>query len=548
MRSTRILLGLILCMVFIATLGCIQQQGPSQTETPTPTATPEQDVFYAKYAFDRNVALFHRVRIEATVDDNAYPTQIFETVTLPLEITPDYTKIEMVMIKAIKLDKNGVSDLCKELGYSKKQSVVNLFRDGRVDYGTYSVTNFYMPQRALRIGDTWKFEGIDYKLEEATTVKTLAGEFPALRISFSGKRASKYGYKDINGVLFFDYVNDRIAKYVQTEKVGNYVRKIESELIDVKYNYTEPPMDCVFSSSALSAEEKYERARYWNTFEKFRDSLYFALSAKQDLQEKDLNAEQKQLYKNILEVIIDDYRMLNEKENEARVRFEAANFYLALFEEQLANKLADARDYFAARYHLQALTGSDTQYNKQAKEKLAELDAKQLGIARGKALLKDTGDNTGAIAELFDFEKIVRFGLLGEPYYNIPIIDENAQQELALYLYKDGYMPKFLIKAASDLLAKDNDFILEPLSSEDVNKAIVAGTCYNGKGFAQSKLVFENDSASVSADCNKYYVTILEQADYNIFVLKGEQKVLLDSVSASSSGVIIKHLALSENN
>ncbi|RLG69314.1 MAG: hypothetical protein DRO07_02515, partial [Candidatus Iainarchaeum archaeon] len=69
MRSTKILLCLALCMVFIAILGCVQQQEPAQTETPTPTATPEQGVFYAKYAFDKNVALFHRVRIEATVDN-----------------------------------------------------------------------------------------------------------------------------------------------------------------------------------------------------------------------------------------------------------------------------------------------------------------------------------------------------------------------------------------------------------------------------------------------------------------------------------------------
>lgn len=548
MRFVKILLSLVLFMAFITLLGCVQQPEPTPAESPTPTTTPEQNVFYAKYAFDKNVALFHRVRIETTIDDNAYPTQIFETVTLPLEITPDYTKIEMVMIRAIKLDKNGITDLCKELGYSKKQSVVNLFRDGRVDYGTYSVTNFYMPQRALHIGDTWQFEGITYTLKEATTVDTLAGEFPALRIHFSGKKASTYGYKDVNGVLFFDYVNDRIAKYVQTEKVGAYRRKIESELIDIKYNYAEPPMDCVISSSTISTEEKYKNARYWNTYEKFRDSLYFALSAKQDLEGKDLNAEQKELYKNILEIIIDDYKMLSERENEARARFEAANFYLELFNEQLTDKFAGARNYFAARYHLQALAGSDTQYKEQAEEKLAELDARQLGIARGRALLKDTGDNTGTVAALFDFRKIIRFELLGEPYYNLPLIDKNAEQMLALYLYKKGYMPKFLIKDANYLLSKDNDFILEPLSDEDLNKAVAAGTCYANDNFIQSKLIFENGSTSVSVDCNKYYVVILEPADYNIFVLKGEQKVLLESVKANSAGLVIQHVALSENN
>ncbi len=542
MRVHKIALLAILALIILA--GCIQ----SEEKPVKPEETPKEKVFYAKYAFDKNTALFHRLRIESTIDGNALPTQVIETVTIPLQITPDYTRIEIIMLKAFKIDENGVADICNELSYESKYAVVNLFVDGRVDYGTFSVTNFYIPQRALHIGDSWQFEGITYVIEEETKVETPAGSFNVLKIALSGKKAFKYGFKDINVTLFFDYVNNRIAKYIQTEAFGNYRKKIVMELIDVKKYYEEPPLDCVFSMVGLSPIEKYVKAYYLNMDEKYKSSLYYALSAKKDLEQKDMNAEEKRLYVDLLELIIDDYRQLGEKDSELKLRLEAANAYSELFNEALADGIANAQDYIASKKHLEIVADSNTRYAEQAIAKLSELTENLLGIIHGSVLLKDSEEYAGTTVELFDLNRILRSEVASNSRYDIPIIGNNSEQVLALYLYRKGYMPEFLVRKASVLLSGDMDFVLDPLSDADVNKAIIIGTCYTSEGFGNAKLIFEDANASIEIDCNSFYIALLEPSDYNIFVVKNEQKPLLDSIAANEPKAYVKHLLLTENN
>jgi hypothetical protein len=525
--------------------GCIQPGDSSNgKETLAPTVEPQKE-FYIGYKFRENEALFHKLRIETTIDSNKQPTQILETVTIPLAVYPDYAHIRMIMLKALKLDKNGVTDICGELAYSQKLSDMNLYVDGKVDYGRFSVTNFYLPQRPLRIGDSWTFEGIHYSLEEATTIETLAGKFKVLKISFSGQKSSTRGTKSIAGTLFFDYENNRIAKYVQEEKRTGYERVIETELIDVKQNYDEPDMRCVFAQTKLSLLAKYERARNQNAVENFKESLYFALSAKYDLEGKDLNADEKLLYANILEIIADDYKWLKEQKKELATRLELGKLYIEMFNEGLASGLANARHYFGARYNLQAVADSNSKYANEAKEILQTLEESEFGIVRGKALLKDTGDNTGTVAELFDKTTVLRFELLGEPYYNLPVMDKSSDDELAICLYRDGYTPKFLVRSAGKLVSKHYDIILEPLPA-DSNTAVIAGTCYDEQGFVQNaKLTLQSSSGSTEVVCDKYFVATLEPGDYNI-IWNG--KTLGENLSLKAGKVVVKHLELNENN
>ncbi|MCD6478615.1 MAG: hypothetical protein J7L44_01880 [Candidatus Diapherotrites archaeon] len=540
----KLLVLLLALLCFTVLFGCIQPSDSSdEQEKPTPTAEPKKE-FYIGYKFRENEALFHRLRIETTVDANKKPTQILETVTIPLAVYPDYAHIRMVMLKALRLDKNGASDICGELAYSQKLSDMNLYVDGKVDYGHFSVTNFYLPQRPLRIGDSWTFEGINYSLEEATTIETLAGKFKVLRISFSGQRSAASGTKSIEGTLFFDYENNRIAKYVQEEKRKGYRRTIETELIGVKQDYDEPDMRCVYAQTKLSLLAKYEKARAQNAVENFKESLYFALSAKYELKGKDLNADEKQLYANILEIIADDYKWLNEQKKELATRLELGRLYIEMFNEALASGLANARHYFGARYNLQAVADSNSMYADEANEMLQALDESEFGIVRGKALLKDTGDNTGTIAELFDKTTVLQFELLGEPYYNLPVMDKSSEDELAICLYRDGYTPKFLIGSAGRLVSKHHDIILEPLL--DSNAAVIAGTCYNERGFVQNaKLTLQSSSESAEVVCDKYFVATLKPGDYNITC---NGKTLAENIPLKAGKVVIKHLKLSENN
>ena len=528
------------------TAGCISPGNNAGKPTPLPSVTPslEQPLqeYRLGYKFEKGVALFHRVRVETTIDENQQPTQIMETVTIPSEINADYSHIKVVMLKAIALDKNGTRDLCGEIAYSSKVSDMNIYIDGKVDYGWTSTTNFYMPQRAIRVGDGWSFEGIRYSVLKASKIETLAGSFDVLEIEFSGKRTNNLGTRSVSGTLYFDYKNGRIVKYVQEESAFAYKRRIEQELIDIKREYSEPDMRCALMMSQLSTMQKYENARRYNAVEDFEKSIIFALSAKQDLHGADLNAETRALYIKILELLADNYHWTNQRMKLLDTRFELGNLYSAIHSEEISSDIINARNYFAAAYNLEFVSNSESANASEAKTKLAQLKSSELGIARGKAILKDSGDNTGLVSELYDGKKRIRFELLGESYYNLPLLNINASQQVALYLYKDGYYPKFIVMNASELISKNRDIILEPLS--DTNKVIVAGTCYDENGFVQAaKLFFNSTSETKQVECNGFYIAELSAGDYNVL---WNEKTLCSGIHLDANSTLIKHLVLSK--
>lgn len=543
LSSNRILAFLLLIAIFTVVLisGCVEQNNSNIKPMPSQTQGVVQpnEEFHLKYGFEENVALFHRVRVETTIDGNKQ-TQIMETVTIPKEVHPDYAHIRVIMLKAVALD-NNTKDLCGNIAYGSKLSDANLYIDGKVDYGWTSTTSFYMPQRALHIGDSWSFEGVTYNIKKASKLNTPAGSFDVLEIEFSGKRTNSQGTRNVKGTLYFDYKNNRIAKYVQEESAFAYERKIEQELIDVKKDYGEPDMHCVLEMN-LSTVQKYERAKQHNAVENFNESLIFALSAKQDFEGKELNAEERKLYIKILEILADDYKGIGERTKLLSTRFELGKLYSSIYLEELSSGNINARDYFAAAYNLEFVSNSESADAEEAKAMLAKLKSSELAIARGRAILQDKGDNTGMVAELYDMKKTVRFELLGEPYYNVPLLDVNAASPVAIYFYNAGYRPKFIVMSASELISKDRDIILEP---HDENVGIVAGTCYGTDGFVQGvKLLFKSAAETKEVDCNRFYVAELAPGNYS--VLLGEKTIYSD-IQIDANSTVIKHIMLSES-
>ncbi|MEM4663040.1 MAG: hypothetical protein QXM75_03380 [Candidatus Diapherotrites archaeon] len=508
--------------------------------TPTPSLSPavDRNNYFLKYSFDQNLALFHYLKIETKIGDDKKTMQEMETMTIPMQTYPDHTHIRIIMLKASSTDENGTVDLCGQIAYSKKISDANIYFDGKVDYGWTSVTSFYLPQRALSIGETWTFEGVNYKIIKETKINTKAGVFDVVEIEFYGKKTVQEVVLDTKGTLYFDYKNNRIAKYVRTESAPGYEQTIEQELTKVTKDHIEPDLRCLVSISNLSLAEKYEKAKNFNTYGLYEESNIYALSAKFDLQGKELSADEKNILMKILEIIANNYEATGNNEKRLDTLFELGNLYLQSYEKAVVDGNINARDYFFAKYYLEEVSKSTNKNSEKAKQATQKLGGSVLGILKAEIILADSGDCTGVVSELHDTKKIVYLLHDWDCEATLPMVGDKRGDLVAFYVYKNGYKPAILIRATEQLLSKDLKFVLD--RAVDDSKAIVFGICYKEDNFLNGlKLVFEGKTENIEIDCNYFYKTEVPPGEYKIFI---DGTSTYETISVDANRVYVKHI------
>ncbi|MCX8190010.1 MAG: hypothetical protein N3F05_02160 [Candidatus Diapherotrites archaeon] len=537
-KKLHLLVFFSLCFFALILSGCFNNTPPKVEPTPTFTQTPfptqDKNTYYLKYAFDQNHVLFHYLSLDTNLNNENQPLQEMETATFAINAYPDHTHVRMIMLKATSTDKNGTVDICGNIPYKNKVSDVNIYFDGKVDYGWTSATSFYLPQRMLSIGESWTFEGITYKLKGTKQITLKAGTFDVVEIEFSGRKATKDLVLDTKGILYFDYKNNRIAKYVRTESAYGYERKIEQELIGVKKDYNSLDLRCSVAMNNISVVEKYQKAKNYNAYGLLEESQIYALSAKFDLESKDLNDEYALLLSNVLKLIYENYGALGDKNKQHEILFELGTFHLSQYEKEVSRQNINAINYFAAKRTFEQLSNSETPYASEAKQKLSNLDKASFGTMRANIILSDTGDSTGTISAIYDAKKEVYSLVEWNGYVELPLIGNKGTDRIVFYNYRDGYEPAFIARTAEELISKTWKIVLD--RAKDESKGIVAGSCIIGSDFARSSLRFEGPETK-EIDCNLFYKALLMPGNYSVYA---NDKLILNSllVDANKTKII----------
>ncbi|MEM4598883.1 MAG: hypothetical protein QW400_04325 [Candidatus Diapherotrites archaeon] len=537
MSNNRFYLLIFFVAVLLAIIisGCFEstpptpEPKPTQTTTPVPTQeNPDKNKYFLKYSFDQNDVLLHYLSLDTTLNNEKLPLQEMETATFAVNTYPDHTHVKMIMLKAIATDKNGTVDLCGDIPYKSKVSDANIYFDGKVDYGWTSATSFYLPQRELAVGESWTFEGVTYKLKGSKKLTLKAGTFDVVEIEFSGRKSTQDLVLDTKGTLYFDYKNNRIAKYVRTESAYGYERRIEQELIGVRKGY-DPDLRCAVAMNNISISEKYKAAKNYNAYGLFEDSQIYALSAKFDLEGKDLNEDYALLLTNVLQLIQENYGSLGDKNKQYATLYDLGKLHLSQYEKGVSLGNINAANYFAAMKIFRQLSSSETQYASIAKESLSKLENASFGSLQANVLLSDTGDSTGAVSAFYDTQKTVYAAVEWNGFVELPLIGNKGSDKIVFYSFKDGYLPAFIARDADEFIMKTWKIVLD--KAKDESKGVVAGCCITGSSFAEGAVLRFEGPETKELDCNLFYKALLVPGTYSVYVngVLSNEDILVDA-------------------
>ena len=164
----------VLLLASAALSGCIFQGGNG---TEPEDGNAEQETFFLSFRFEEGSAVFQRMKLTFESEGSVLGEQGLDTVSLVKSSTAEFSELQLIVTEAYASDENGTKSICKDISLEDKRRTVKFYPDGRVDFGVYSATTFHLPQRELKIGETWDFEGIEYKIEEKTVFENSAGRF-----------------------------------------------------------------------------------------------------------------------------------------------------------------------------------------------------------------------------------------------------------------------------------------------------------------------------------------------------------------------------------
>lgn len=512
------LITVLLAIAFIGFSGCLQPDEGKEIVPPT-----KEKEFLLSFKFGEGSALFHKITLTIERNGKTEPIQVMETVSLVKESQEDFSELQMIMLNAYRLDSNGRKDMCASMPYSRKKGTVKFYLDGKVDYGEFTKTSFHLPQEKLKLGDSWEFEGIEYKIEEETRFKNEAGEFNCLKISFDGIKYDYFGTKRIHGYFLFDPEKNLKVKEETINERPTLKTKSENELIRIVPDFSEEiDYSCVFAAEKLSPEEKFELAEKFFAENEYEGSLELALSAKQDLEEKsELSQGETSLMKKALTLIADSYQFKGDKERELTQRFENAKY----FEQFLTEKTVLVSDFVQAYLDYKKVSESESNLAKEASERFNDLNARMTGILKGNANLADTGKVEGL--KILLVEGIMELEYESEPFntaYSIPVLDLSKGNLFSALYYRAGYKPIALPPITIDENTFLGEYSVVLKRMDDNSLGYLAGFCYSLeeetgliKQFNDLNFKVSNEEQEFEAQCsNGFYSIPLKPGPYTI--------------------------------
>jgi len=493
------------------------------TPTPTPTPTPgEGEGYFLSFEFEGGSALYNSVNVLIEPLDGEAVRQEMRTITLVKSAGEEFSEMEITLLEASILDSNGERDICPAMPLESKRNTLNLYRNGKADFGTYEVTTFHFPQQEVKVGDTWEFEEIEYKAEEMVSIENQAGIFECLRISFDGLQQDEFGAKYVHGYFLFDPVKKLKVKEETIEERATLKITSQNELTGIELNYSaETDYSCVFPSEGLSLGEKFISAVNYFSIGEYQGALALSLSAKQDIDAKaDLNAEELELKKNLYPLVALAFERNGMAEKALAQRFENAAF----FHEFISGESVSVEEFRQSYENYKLVSESGSLNAEAALEKFNDLNSMIAGRFNGKLMLKDTGETEWAKISALNGASEIWLALRGrDQAYSIPLFGF-GEGDLFFALYqRPGYEPQSLplLEATEAVLEEEFTVILSP--SEDANKGYLAGFCYslNTAGKIKKALDLNFDvlkgEEEFAAECKGgFFSLLLEPGTYTI--------------------------------
>ncbi len=497
------------------------------TQTPQQTQPFGQDKnVFLSFKYSENEVLIHRVILDQNEDGNLV-RNVIETATVVLKTTQDYASIRVIMLKATRDDFNGFREICGELPFGNKISDMNIYRDGKIARGKRYKTNIYLPQRPLKKGSVWEFQGMKYKLSGFDEITVPAGKFKVAVIEFSANIATIYGEKKVSGRIYFDYEKGLIIKEEREERLAGKTTKAENVLIAIKKQPYKPNMHCVYSNTLLEPKKKYYMARSYFGTEEYKSAFFYAMSAYYDLNSSGIDENNYIIAINSLKIAAESCRYLDFNCFD-ELTLELASKLQHLWAEQLSNHKANAKLFIEARSACKELIDRNSHFSDQAKKILSALNSNIRNFLKGKVLLKKPGKIP--YAAFFDGNTLV-YMRAENNFFEIPVLKEEG----IAYFYADSYAPAFL-EIDKNYFEKKLSIVLEPV---DANKGVLAGLCYEQGSFADFNFQIKSDKNSFNIRCLKYYWILLEPGRY-MMLYNGK---LIRDLNITAGKMYIQHIA-----
>ncbi|MEM0360520.1 MAG: hypothetical protein QXK06_04265, partial [Candidatus Diapherotrites archaeon] len=185
-----------------------------------PKEKNQEKEFLLYFSFEEGSALFQKTRIAYTDSSGAKLERELHTATLVKNAGEKISELKILMLEAKNLNA-GNENLCLSLSYPEKKAIVKFHSDGNVEYGQLSAISFHLPEKKVKIGDSWEFEGIEYKLSGETVFANEDTQFQCLKITFDGVQADSFGTKRVSGYFLFDPERHlKIKEEVLEERAG----------------------------------------------------------------------------------------------------------------------------------------------------------------------------------------------------------------------------------------------------------------------------------------------------------------------------------------
>jgi len=438
---------------------------------------PTSEEYKIEFRYTEGTAYFKSTSVALESNETDAGTQKLETISIARTVTDEAATLDLYTT-SFSFDGNTEKDMCEEAPTKAKKRTVTIYPNGLADFGSYQQTLFHLPEEKVQIGDEWKIEEMDYKIEELAEFENIAGKFNCLKISFSGVVTGENGTAWRRGYFLYDPEQKLNIKESVTEETSAFTARSENEITKIIPDFDEEiDLSCIFPTKGKSLEETFIAAVNYFQSGEYEGAAYLSEKTKDLLSQiTDLNSEQQNIKKNTLALIALSYERLNEPGKELYARLEAAEYFTQFIEETNV----DTYDFEQVYENYKRVSESHTPEAAAAKEKFDALNEKIPASLNGIAKLSDTGETDGLLIELTTGNQSITHELREvNEEYSIPLYKFEEGQKFAALYHKPFYKPRALtgLEVNSENLAVDSYTVI--LSRvQDTNNGWLAGFCY----------------------------------------------------------------------
>ncbi len=201
------------------------------------------------YKFNEGEAFIVNVVIDETPfpDTNDIPnTRIQQTLFLIKEKQNNAFIADSFLLDAEQFTDKKLINLCNKTREADKKKTIAFFEDGTINVGNGKiVTNLFIPQKFLNIGDEWVFNEVKYVLGDKTSITVAEKTFNVYKITFSGT----VNNVPREGTAFFDYENGKLVEvetfYTYPEGTSDFLYQLAE--IHPDYDLSQADLSCANS-------------------------------------------------------------------------------------------------------------------------------------------------------------------------------------------------------------------------------------------------------------------------------------------------------------